>query len=117
LCENNTAQMWCISLVAVLAFTLVSTTNLSASGINATEIAKCMVAKSPYSGSFPRWEYAEYCSGRVLTSTERMQIQCEIDELTNMNYGMDTHTDLSCKCSLLDYYGGKMYDDLLERQC
>jgi hypothetical protein len=117
LCENTAAQMWSISLVAVLAFTLVSTTNLSASGINASEIAKCMVAKSPYSGSFPRWEYAEYCNERVLTSTERMEIQCMINELTNTNYGMDTHAGLSCECLPLDYYGRGIYDDLLERQC
>lgn len=97
---NNVVQTRWIFLVAVLAFTLAPTTDLNASGINATEIAKCMVAKSPYSGSFDRWEYAEYCSSVGwwdMTSTERMEIRCKIDELTGMNYGMDTYADVSCE--------------------
>lgn len=107
-------------LIAVLAFTLASTTGLDASGINATEIAKCMIAKSPYSGSFDRWEYADYCGGTDwwdMTETERMEIQCKIDELTG-SYGMDSDADAdaSCKCSSPDYYGGE-FSDLLERSC
>jgi hypothetical protein len=92
--------MWWILAVILLALTLVSTAHLSASGINATQIAKCMMAKSPYSGSFDRWDYADYCSGKDLwsmTSTERMEIQCKIDELAQMNYGMDTFADASCE--------------------
>ncbi|MGC2309951.1 MAG: hypothetical protein WA461_16225 [Nitrososphaeraceae archaeon] len=34
-------------------------------------------SESPYSGSFDRWDYADYCSGKdqwSMTSTERMEI-------------------------------------------
>ncbi|MGH9974564.1 MAG: hypothetical protein ACRD8Z_01835 [Nitrososphaeraceae archaeon] len=108
--------MWWMFLVVVLA----STTDLHASGFNATEIAKCMIAKSPYYGSFDRWDYADYCSGAdwwKMTSSERMEIQCKIDELTGINSGTGTYTDQSCKCSPSNYYGGGIYDDLLERLC
>ena len=115
---NGPAKMQWVFLGVFLAFTLGNTTDLSASSINATEIAKCMVAKSPYSGSFPRWGYADYCSGRALTETERTMIQCEIDELTGKNFGADTFTLESCKCFTKDYYGwGSDDDDLLERRC
>jgi hypothetical protein len=106
--------------VAVLAFTLTSTTDLHASGINSTEIAKCMISKSPYSGSFDRWDYADYCGGAYwwsMTSTDRMEIQCKIDELTGANFGTGTNIDESCNCSPADYYGEGVYDDLLERLC
>jgi hypothetical protein len=74
-----------------------------------------MIAKSPYFGSFDRSEYANYCSGTdwwSMTDTERMEIQCKIDELT----GMDPDADASCKCSPPDYYGNGL-SDLLERRC
>jgi hypothetical protein len=119
MCLNIATKMQWMFLVLFLAFTLVSTTDLSASGINATEIAECMVEKSPYAGSFDRWDYADYCSGTDwwdLTDTERMEIQCKIDEITGMNYGMDADADASCKCSTPDYYGGG-FDDLLEHSC
>ena len=118
MCVNNAAQMQWVFLVVFLAFTLANNTDLSASNIDATEIAKCMVAKSPYSGSFPRWEYTDYCSGTALTDTEKTMIQCEIDELTGKNFGADTFTLESCKCFPEDYYGGGSDDDdLLERRC
>jgi hypothetical protein len=69
-----------------------------------------MVAKSPYYGSFYRWDYADYCSGTdwwSMTSAERTEIQCKIDELTGTNFGTDTYTDESCKCSPSDYYGAE----------
>ena len=111
--------MWWIFLVAVLVFTLISTTDLKASSINATEVAICMIAKSPYAGSFDRWDYADYCSGSLwwdLTDTKRMEIQCKIDELTGKNFGADTFPlpHESCKCSP-DAYDDD--DDLLERLC
>ena len=119
---NNVVLMWWLFLVVLLVFTLVSTTDLHASGINATEIAKCMIAKSPYSGSFDRWDYADYCGGSdwwSMTSTERVEIQCQIDELTRMNYGNETDIDPLCECSTSDYYGGEMDDDddLLQGPC
>jgi hypothetical protein len=73
-----------------------------------------MIAKSPYAGSFDRWDYADYCSGSLwwdLIDTKRMEIQCKIDELTGMNSSADIFTDVSCKCSPDDYKGGEMYDD------
>jgi hypothetical protein len=108
--------MWWIFPIAVIVFTIFSATDLNASSFDATEIAKCMIAKSPYSGSFDRWDYADYCGGADMTNTERMEIQCKIDELTGMNYGNDTDADVSCKCSPPDYYGGG-FSDLLERSC
>jgi hypothetical protein len=120
---NGAAKMQWVFLGVFLALTLGNTTDLSASSFNATEIAKCMVAKSPYSGSFPRWEYADYCSGRALTDTEKIMIQCEMDELTiypspvPKNFGADTFTLESCKCFPEDYYGWGSDDDDLERRC
>jgi hypothetical protein len=110
--------MWWIFPIAVIVFTIFSATDLNASSFDATEIAKCMIAKSPYSGSFDRWDYADYCGGAdwwSMTSTERMEIQCKIAELTGADSGTDA--DESCKCSPSDYYGEGMYDDLLERLC
>lgn len=108
--------MWWIFLIAVLVFTLISTTNLNASNFSATEIAKCMIAKSPYYGSFDRWDYANICGADLATSTERMEIQCKIDELTGKNLSADTFTHESCKCSPDDYYGNG-FSDLLDRMC
>ncbi|MGH9976218.1 MAG: hypothetical protein ACRD8Z_10350 [Nitrososphaeraceae archaeon] len=107
-----------IFLVAALAFTIASTTDLHASDFNATEVAKCMIAKSPYYGSFDRWDYAGYCGGDAdwwsMTSTERMEIQCKIDELTGITApDAGTSTDESPS----DYYDRGMYDDLSERLC
>lgn len=121
MCVNNAAQMRWVFLVVFLAFTLASTTDLYASRINSTEIAKCMIAKSPYSGSFPRWDYADYCAGTdwwSMTDSERIEIQCKIDELTGTNYGMgmDMDADASCKCSPSDYYGNGL-PDLLDIKC
>ena len=100
-------------LLAIPVFTLISTTDLKASGINATEVAICMIAKSPYAGSFDRWDYADYCSGSLwwdLTDTKRMEIQCKIDELTVYS-DPNAFPDVSCKSSPDDYNGGGMYDD------
>jgi hypothetical protein len=102
--------MWWLFLLAIPVFTLISTTDLNASGFNAEEIAKCMISKSPYAGSFDRWDYVDYCSGRSMTSTERMEVQCKIDELTVYS-DPNAFPDESCKCSPDDYNGGWMYDD------
>ena len=48
--SNNEARIRWVFLIAVPVFALASTTDLHASGFNTTEIAKCMVAKSPYYG-------------------------------------------------------------------
>lgn len=105
-------------LLAIPVFTLISTTDLKASGINATEVAICMIAKSPYAGSFDRWDYADYCGGRSMTSTERMEVQCKIDELTVYS-DPNAFPDESCKCSPDDYYDRGMNDndDSMESLC
>jgi hypothetical protein len=105
-----------VFLVVFLAFTLASATDLKASGVNATEVAICMISKSPYPGSFDRWDYADYCSGSLwwdLTDTKRMEIQYKIDELTKYS-SPDTFTDESCKCFPPDYDDD---DDLSEGTC
>jgi hypothetical protein len=107
-CKQWVRMRW-LFLLAIPLFTLISTTDLNAS-FNATEIAKCMIAKNPYSGSFDRWDYAWYCGGDM-TSTERIEVQCKIDELSGKNFDADTFTDELCKCSSSDYNGGGMYDD------
>lgn len=104
--------------MAVLAIALFYTTDLDASGINATEIAKYMMEKSPYFGSFDRWDYTNYCGGSgrwEMTSTEMIEIQCEIDELTRMYNGVDTYA--TCDCPPSDYYDGETGPDLLHRLC
>ena len=104
---NSVALSWWLFLVVLITLVLASTTDLHASDINTTEIAKCMIAKSPYAGSFDRWDYLDYCGGSDMW---RMEIQCKIDELTGMNSSADIFTDVSCKCSPGDN-GGGMYDD------
>jgi hypothetical protein len=48
-----------------------------------------------------------------MTSTERMEVQCKIDELTVYS-DPTAFPDESCKCSPDDYNDD---DDLLERLC
>jgi hypothetical protein len=112
---------WLFPIVLLaFTFTLFSATDLHASHVNAIEIAKCMIAKSPYSGSFDRWEWAGYCGGSdqwSMTSPERMEIQCKIDELTHTNYGNDTDVNPHCECSPSDYYGVEIPYDSLRGPC
>lgn len=60
-------------------------------------------------GSIDRWNYANYCGGSGLwdmTSTEMMEVQCKIDELTRLYNGMQSQTDATCECPPPDHYDG-----------